>query len=70
MSSAAVDSTYDLRALRNELDGAVRAIGDLADEIRPENPLQEGTGDKASMKRISCARLPVKTCAKVDGGEL
>jgi len=41
VSSAAVDSTYDLRALRNELDEAVRTIGDLADEIDRKIPFKK-----------------------------
>jgi phospholipid/cholesterol/gamma-HCH transport system substrate-binding protein len=40
VSSAAVDSTYDLRVLRNELDEAVKAIGDLADEIDRKIPFK------------------------------
>lgn len=41
LSSTAVDSTYDLRVLRNELDEAVRAFGDLADEIDRKIPFKK-----------------------------
>ena len=40
VSSAAVDSTYDLRVLRNEMDEAVRTIGDLADELDRKIPFK------------------------------
>jgi phospholipid/cholesterol/gamma-HCH transport system substrate-binding protein len=40
VSSAAVDSTHDLRVLRNELDEAVRAIGELADELDRKIPFK------------------------------
>jgi phospholipid/cholesterol/gamma-HCH transport system substrate-binding protein len=41
VSSAAVDSTYDLRVLRNELDVGIKAIGDLADEIDRKIPFKK-----------------------------
>jgi phospholipid/cholesterol/gamma-HCH transport system substrate-binding protein len=40
VSSEAVDSTKDLRALRNELDETVTAIGNLADEIDRKIPFK------------------------------
>jgi len=40
VSSEAADSTKDLRALRNELDETVTAIGNLADEIDRKIPFK------------------------------
>jgi phospholipid/cholesterol/gamma-HCH transport system substrate-binding protein len=40
VSSEAVDSTKDLRALRNELDETITAIGNLADEIDRKIPFK------------------------------
>jgi phospholipid/cholesterol/gamma-HCH transport system substrate-binding protein len=40
VSSEAADSTKDLRALRNELDDTVTAIGNLADEIDRKIPFK------------------------------
>jgi len=40
VSSEAADSTKDLRALRNELDETVTAIGNLADEIDQKIPFK------------------------------
>jgi phospholipid/cholesterol/gamma-HCH transport system substrate-binding protein len=40
VSTEAVDSTKDLRALRNELDETIMAIGNLADEIDRKVPFK------------------------------
>jgi phospholipid/cholesterol/gamma-HCH transport system substrate-binding protein len=40
ISGEAADSTKDLRALRNELDAAITAIGDLVDEVDRKIPFK------------------------------
>ena len=54
ISGEAVDSTKDLKLLRNDLDETVTAIGNLVDELDRMIPFQDQTGDQTAMKKILC----------------